>query len=84
MFSASVLAGATPRHVYLAGPDDEVLAVKESVMAAQRSAGQIARVKRIPISVWATDARLRPGARIPVENAVYVADSGHDIRRDYS
>lgn len=66
---------AKHRHVYLAGPDLSVLAVKESQMTAVRSAIQLARRRGSSVSLWAMDTKLRPGSKIRPQCGIYLGEA---------
>ncbi|GBQ29293.1 hypothetical protein BJI49_13665 [Acetobacter pasteurianus] len=66
---------AKHRHVYLAGPDLSVLAVKESRDTAARSAVQLARRRGMSVSLWAMDLKLRPGSKIRPRYGIYLGEA---------
>lgn len=66
---------AKHRHVYLAGPDLSVLAVKESQNTAVRSAIQLARKRGLSVSLWAMDTKLRPGSKILPRYGIYLGEA---------
>ncbi|BAK85284.1 hypothetical protein GLX_31230 (plasmid) [Komagataeibacter medellinensis NBRC 3288] len=66
---------AKHRHVYLAGPDLSVLAVKESRDTAARSAVQLARRRGMSVSLWAMDQKLRPGSKIRPRYGIYLGEA---------
>lgn len=60
-----------PRHVYVAGPGLRVMAVRESVSGAQKTADQLMKRRGVPLSIWGLNTKLRPGSIIEADSSVF-------------